>query len=378
MQEYEILKLRNRIIQDLEEQGFLINPHLRPREYNKLTLKKVQEKSRFEQISHHINFIRENLHITKKYCRNGNEIIPKDLKLELREVKAKTFEEIIFKWWNFVWWSIPYQHAYGRQMRFLLWDITHDAPFGLFYLQSPVLKMSVRDISLGIPKNELDIWINRSLNAQRVGAIPPYNDLIGGKLVAITLTTNEVREKYRLKYSDTLSILKERKLNSDLLFITTTSAYGKSSMYNRLKYNGENVAECLGFTKGSGSFHIPEKLYKEILKLLSDNGVNTERCFGHGPSRKLRLISKGFKNLGLSNFQYHDIKRAFYLFPLVKNLKEIIQTKVEPLWIDRKFNDIVDYWKERWALPRIERKPEWTNFSRDEYFSQVRKIIEDI
>ncbi|MFN3467742.1 MAG: Druantia anti-phage system protein DruA, partial [Candidatus Brocadiales bacterium] len=74
----------------------------------------------------------------------------------MREVKPDSFEEILFRWWNLVWWSIPYQHPYGRQMRFLLWDTTHNAPFGLIGLQSPVLKMAVRDNSLGISRNELD------------------------------------------------------------------------------------------------------------------------------------------------------------------------------------------------------------------------------
>lgn len=81
-----------------------------------------------------------------------------------------------------MWWSIPYQHPYGRQMRFLVWDTYHDLPFGLINLQSPILKMSVRDKSLGIPDKEVDLWVNKSMNAQRVGALPPYNELIGGKL----------------------------------------------------------------------------------------------------------------------------------------------------------------------------------------------------
>jgi len=54
-----------------------------------------------------------------------------------------------------------------------LWDKTHDAPFGLISLQSPLLKMAVRDNYLGIPGDELDRWVNKSLHAQRVGALPP-------------------------------------------------------------------------------------------------------------------------------------------------------------------------------------------------------------
>ena len=87
-----------------------------------------------------------------------------------------------YRWWNLVWWSIPYQHSYGRQMRFIVWDTAHDIPFGLILLQSPVLKMSVRDKYLEITKEELDLWGNKSMHAQRVEALPPYyNEILRGK-----------------------------------------------------------------------------------------------------------------------------------------------------------------------------------------------------
>lgn len=183
-------------------------------------------------------------------------------------------------------------------------------------------------------------------------------------LLSPSLSCNEIREFYRRKYKNYISIIKGRKLKPELLFITTTSAFGRSSLYNRLKYNGEIVAHRLGYTQGSGTFHIPEELYKEILKFLKTKGVDVSRGFGHGPSRKLKLISLGLRYLGLSKFEYHGIKREFYLFPLVKNLKEVIQNGEKPVWIDRPFNKLVDYWKERWALPRAERKPEWKNFNK--------------
>jgi len=319
----------------------------------------------------------DNLKLVKDFCRDGTEIIPENISLELREVQPGSLEEVLYKWWNLVWWSIPYQRSYGRQMRFLLWDNAHNAPFGLIGLQSPVLKMGVRDKYLGISKDELDIWVNRSMNAQRVGALPPYNELIGGKMVALSLTSNEIRQAYKRKYKNYISIIKGRKLKSELLFITTTSAFGKSSLYNRLKYNGEVIAECLGYTRGSGTFHIPEKLYKELLEFLKGCGVDVLRGYGNGPSKKLKLISLGLKHLGLSKFEYHGIKREFYLFPLVKNLKEVIQSNKEPIWIDRCFNNLEDFWKERWALTRAERTPEWKNFKAKNFLEKTKKRLKE-
>lgn len=371
-------KLRDRITQTLKEQGFKINPHVRPAGSSKTTFKRIQRKARLEQISHHQNFLKKYFSLTKNYCRDGKDINPEDIKLELREVKSGSFEEILFKWWNLTWWSIPYQHPYGRQLRFLLWDTTHNAPFGLIGLQSPVLKMAVRDKALGIPRDELDIWVNRSMNAQRVGALPPYNDLLGGKMVALTLTSNEIRDAYRIKYRNCVSILKGRKLEPDLLFITTTSAFGRSSLYNRLKYRNETVAECLDYTQGSGTFHIPNELYEEIIKLLQSIGVTADRGYGHGPSRKLRLISHGLSYLGLRSFEFHGIKRAFYIFPLVKNLRNVIQYKRNPRWHNRPFNTLLKYWKERWAMPRIERKPQWKGFESERFFKNTKRLLREL
>lgn len=371
-------KLKEEVIRALKEQGFEINPHLRLKGRGKTIYRRIQEKSKLEQLFFHKNFLINSIEKVKNYCRNSSEIIPEKISLELREVKPGSLEEILFRWWNLIWWSIPYQRAYGRQMRFLLWDTTHNAPFGLIGLQSPVLKMSVRDNYLRIPKEELDIWVNKSMHAQRVGALPPYNELLGGKMVALALTCNEIRKAYERKYKNYITIIKERELKPELLFITTTSAFGKSSLYNRLKYHDEVVALSLGYTRGSGTFHIPEKLYHELLNLLEKKGVNTARGFGHGPSRKLRLITIALKYLGLYNYTYHGIKREFYLFPLVKNLMEVIHKGETPIWVNRPFGNLVDFWKERWAIPRAKRIFRWKTFDSKRFFRDIEKIFKEM
>jgi len=359
----------------LREAGFKINPHVRPSGYSKTTLRLLQQKARLEQLAKHKGFLEEYFELVRQYGRDGSEIDPMNIELELREVQSDSHDEMLFRWWNFIWWSIPYQHPYGRQMRFLLWDKTHDAPFGLLSLQSPVLKMSIRDRWLGIPNDELDFWVNRSLSAQRVGALPPYNNLLGGKMVALAMTSNEVREAYKQKYRGCVSIIRGRVLDPDLLFITTTSAFGRSSLYNRLKYNGELVAQCLGYTQGSGTFHIPDSLYEEIIAFLAVKGVNVSRGFGHGPSKKLKLISLGVSLLGLPSFEYHGIKREFYLFPLVRNLAGVIGRNENPDWHDRPFGRVAEYWKRTWALPRAIRMQDWREFKSGEFFSRTKALL---
>lgn len=52
------------------------------------------------------------------------------------------------------------------------------------------------------------------MNAQRVGALPSYNELIGGKMVALAMTSNEIREKYKQKYKGYVSLIKKRKIDA--------------------------------------------------------------------------------------------------------------------------------------------------------------------
>ena len=369
-------KLREQIIHALKEQGFKINPHVRPAGNSKRTFRRLQQKSRLEQISIHKAFLLHNTKKIKDYCRDGKEINPEKISLELRHVQSGSFEEILFKWWNFIWWSIPYQRPYGRQMRFLLWDKYHDSPFGLIGLQSPVLKMAVRDNHLEIPNEEADIWVNRSMSAQRVGALPPYNDILGSKMVALSLVSNQIRKAYKKKYKDYISIIKGRAISPDLLFITTTSAFGRSSVYNRLKINNTIIAKSLGYTKGVGSFHISEELYKEILKMLAKEGIDVfNREFGNGPSKKVKFLRQSFQMLDLPGFHYHGIKREFFLFPLVKNLKEVINKSQKPIWNNYSLESMIDYWKERWGIPRTKRMPSWRDFSVKKYFNKVDKIL---
>jgi len=164
--------LKEKIIASLEDQGFYVNGHLSPLLSDKNSFKAIHDNSRVEQIQLSKNFIEKNFAVVQKYV--AKKINPANITLELREVKVGTIEETIYRWWNLTWWSVPYQKAYGRQMRFLIWDTAHDAPFGLIGLQSPILKMAVRDKFLEIPKAELDYVINKSMQAQRLGALPGY------------------------------------------------------------------------------------------------------------------------------------------------------------------------------------------------------------
>ena len=190
-------------------------------------------------------------------------------------VQHDTVWEILFKWWNLTWWSLPYERSYGRQLRFIVWDKYHKAVIGLIGLQSPILSWSVRDKYLGIVPVRRDYWVNQSLNAQRLGALPPYNTILGGKLVALLMCSKNITDEYHKKYAKTKTLLMNRAIPSRLLFITTTGAYGKSSIYNRLKYQDENVANFIGYSQGAALSTYQTSSSKKLVKFLESKNIST-------------------------------------------------------------------------------------------------------
>lgn len=212
------VELRNKIVEALKLQGFDINPHLRPKRNEKETLRKVHKQKRMEQLKLHKKFLLENLDKMKKISIDGKDIQPDKIKLKLIEVKSDSFESKLFFWWNLVWWSLPYDKPIGRQMRFILWDEYHDAPFGLVGLQSPPLASSVRDNYLGLNNGNREYWINQSMYGQRIGALPPYNELLGGKMVALSLVSNEIRKAYENKYQNKKNLIKKKRNSKQTSF----------------------------------------------------------------------------------------------------------------------------------------------------------------
>ena len=369
------LDLRGQIIRHMVESGFTVNPHLRPERYTGEAYRRIQRRARDEQVVSSRAFLSGALEAARKACPDGADIDPGRISLEIREVRAGEPEADLFRWWNLVWWSMPHQRAYGRQMRLLLWDRAHDAPFGLVSLQSPLLRMGVRDRYLGISRENAELYANMSMSAQRVGALPPYNDLIGGKMAALAMTSDEVRRMYRKKYRGRTTVMKGRVLEPNLLFVTTTSAFGASSMYDRLTYGDGLAAVPIGFTSGAGTFHLPDSLTRRMFGLMEKRDVDTRTTYGNGPSRKLRLFKESFKHLGLGGFHRHGIRRQVYLFPLARNLPNVIQRGKRPLWVKRPLADAEEYWRKRWAVPRSMRATKWRSFKASAYFDGVSKLL---
>lgn len=96
------------------------------------------------------------------------------------------------------------------------------------------MRMGARDDWVGWEPGVIRARLRHVMDAFVLGAVPPYNELLGGKLVAMLAASAEVRHAFKARYSGSIGLISGETFSGDLALITTQSALGRSSMYNRL------------------------------------------------------------------------------------------------------------------------------------------------
>lgn len=208
------------------------------------------------------------------------------------------------------------------------------------------------------------------------GAIPPYSDVIGGKLVSLLMTSPKVIIDYFNKYKNAKSEIASRMKGravvrpAHLVMLGTTSLYYTgSSQYNRIRMpvskGGAIHYKHVGNTRGFGSVHLSNKTYRTLQEMLRVHpDLRPENStFAAGVNFKMRSIAQGLGHLGLRKLQQHENPRLVYIVPLAKNWREYLTgLDSEPDYLfnmddaDNETEKIVEYWKERWYLKRIKKE----------------------
>src|SRR5205823_4793871 len=158
---------------------------------------------------------------------------------------------------------------------------------GIFGLADPVFSLGPRDVWIGWDLDARKAHLQRVMDLFVLGAVPPYSHLLCGKLVALLATSREVQRAFRRKYGGQRSYISRKTLDARLALLTTTSALGRSSLYNRLHYAGQPVFRSVGFTQGSGGFHFSNGFYDDLRQLAFKN------C---EPTAKHARWGDGFRN----------------------------------------------------------------------------------
>lgn len=373
-------QIKRNLRRHLSTLGFKRDKHglLRPPEASKDSFRLLHLAQRNSRLQKETAFVKSNWRHLKKHFADGNEINPESIRPRVELIVAGTWQSDLFRLATLTW-SVPVSQGYGRRMRFLVWDEFNEKLIGLFALGDPVFNLRARDTWIGWTVKQRQERLVNILDAYVLGAVPPYNMILGGKLIACLLRSVEIKEIFSLRYGGTEGIISQKRKRAELALITTTSALGRSSIYNRVRLDGHRIFAPVGYTSGWGHFHIPDNLFvkmRDYLRSANDEYANNHR-FGDGPNWKLRSVRKVLSMVGLDpNLMRHGIGREVFVCTLATNAKNfLIGKELIPDFAGLKpISEISDQAKARWIVPRASRQPEFHSWRR-EFLEQFLKPI---
>ncbi len=347
----------------------MLTGFLQPLNDSKETIRSLHGAQRNALLKREKDFIRRSWPKFKDFFANGTDIVPDKINPHLELIEGGTWQSDLFRLASLTW-SVPVSQGYGRRLRFLVWDKSNGKLIGLFALGDPVFNLRVRDDLIGWTAQQRRNHLVNLMDAYVLGAVPPYNLLLCGKMTACLMRTREVRDYFGQKYGGTKGIISGKYKHAMLAAITTSSALGRSSLYNRLTPNGEKYFTSIGYTAGWGHFHIPESLFKAIREYLELKGhrYSGNNRFGEGSNWRLRAIRHTLHSLNLNpNLLRHGIAREVFLSELASNSRQYLTGKVKRLRYQGLLSvaEVAKYSIARWIVPRSVKKSEYLNWKRE-------------
>ena len=290
----------------------------------------------------------DDYYISKIFNGNLKDVIKSQIELEF--VTTKTQRDI---WWFYRVYGSRLKairddgnfiQTRGRDIKIFVKDKISRKYLGILQLAGDPINMKSRDDLIG--------WKNRNrltsvMNLATCISLQPFGyNFNGGKLLASLAFSKEVVEYYKTKYGDPLAA------------ITTTSIYGKSCQYDRLK-----CLKFIGYTSGYGTSHIPEKLFAR--------GMNLLKALGNYPSfsanEKLRRVKRLLLVLNLpeSLVKHENYKGIYFGFTSNQSKSFLCEETLDFQHSCQTVSEVSDWWKNRWAGQRYQYKLSRNEFKTD-------------
>ena len=260
----------------------------------------------------------------------------------------------------------------GRNLNFLIRDKKTKKYLGVTCMSSDFLDLTPRDNHIGWEREaKTQRMINHTCIGSTIVPIQPlgYN-LVGGKLLALLCLSKTVEDTWEYQYKD------------KLVGVTTTSLYGKTkeiplSQYDRLKY-----WKKMGWTAGSVSYEPLLPTRKMIQAWLMKN--HTYKYFEwyvakkdtgqpHKRDHRNRSHTFTYNQLGIDKkLIKSEHARGIYFGELFDNTREFLREEINPLQLNRKFDNSVealtDIWKNKYAKKRLASLKKQDRVSKETHF----------
>jgi hypothetical protein len=362
--------LKKRLRSHLKSLGFTKTDDgmLMPPGSGKDIIRTIHGVQRDDRLAASQKFISERFSKLIKHFASGQDIDPTRISPVLQLISSGTWEGDLFRLASLTW-SVPVSNGFGRRLRYLVWDNHNGKLIGIIAIGDPVFNLSVRDNLIEWNAQARSERLVNIMDAYVLGALPPYNALLGGKLVACLIRSRDIYDDFARTYGKTTGIISKQEKKARLLAVTTSSSMGRSSVYNRLKLGGVEYFRSIGYTGGWGHFHIPDSLFAELRDYLREIGHSYADLhrFGQGPNWRMRTTRVALENLGFEDDMLrHGIQREVFISQLADNALKVLHSgRGRPnLSSLLSADEVASLAVERWMLPRSERRPEFKTWKR--------------
>jgi hypothetical protein len=215
-----------------------------------------------------------------------------------------------------------------------------------------------------------DVTLNRVHTEVVIcGALPPFGNLLGGKLVAMMMNHPLVRATLDRDIGVLLAgSFDKHKIEKWLprfgpLLTTTKGLFpNHSSQYNRVRIplvEGSVKLQKLGLTQGQTMSHIGNRTMSfavEINSRMGDKGISRE--YGSGGAKRQRILQSAARHVGIdANALYADVTRPVYGCLFLLNPQGVVLGGESPEWKDHGMpaqtaqeyeGAALSLWREKW------------------------------
>lgn len=370
-------KLKRKVRQHLRQLGFgrAADGTLVPPNLDKESYRRAHAHRRAEKLAKNTEWITAKGAKLARYFASGTDIDVLGIRPRLELAAGHTWQADLFRLAG-LYWRIPISDGYGRRLRFLVWDENNGKLMGLLALGDAIFNLRVRDALIGWDHERRAQSLVNLMDAYVLGALPPYNTLLCGKLIASLVRTSDVVETFDTKYRNTEGIISGIRKGARLAAVTTSSALGRSSLYNRLRLGGHLLFEPIGYTSGWGHFHISDALFEELRAYLRELGDPYAGGFkfGNGPNWRLRVIRRAFVLLGIDpDLIRHGFEREVFFCPVATNAIEFLSGKHKRVRYQglSSVESVSGLALERWVIPRAERRPHFRTWRSEQLLDEI-------
>lgn len=256
----------------------------------------------------------------------------------------------------------------GRNLYYIIIDNKTGKYLGVICISSDFMDLTPRDNFIGWSrdiKTSQHMINHTAIGSTIVPTQPLGYSFVGGKLLALLVSSNVVEKDWKEKYGDVLA------------GCTTTSLYGSFSQYQNLKYWNKR-----GHSSGSVRFEPDRPILKKMIDWMKSNytrkyweyyvatkesGLPLLR--DHKQRSMMFIYGKlGFKKEDIQS----DHQRGIYFCHLYENSCDFLRKEITEDKLVKRFDNKVDVlsklWKEQYAEKRIKNLLEQDRYSTESLF----------